>query len=195
MLGDLEDQATGGDIREQGGQSRVEHRARRQVDRQEHAVGHVREPSECGAGGRELELVAAVDGRGFVEPLVGRPARFLVEPGERFDTPDHTVVEVRDRLEDHLEGIGAEEAFDPVGDPAAFLGLSAFCVGACVEVSLERVGVSPHRGVQGPSLQEVVDAQDDLGVVERFGQEVARPGSQGAISGLGGDVAGQHHHR
>jgi hypothetical protein len=47
-------------------------------------------------------------------------------------------------------------------------------------------------GVQGPGLQQVVDAQQELGVPERLGEEV--PGSDGerAFAGRLGDVGGEH---
>ena len=48
--------------------------------------------------------------------------------------------------------------------------------------------------MQEPVFQQVADAQEHLGLVERLGEEILRAGGQRPVLGLGGHVSREHEH-
>ena len=148
---------------------------------------------------------AEADLRRLDEPL-GRAALGLgAEPRERLGPEDRAGGEVEDGLVDDLEadaGLGCgpvpvarQHGLDaPSGRPAA---LGPGLVGGLLlaHAGLEDGLVAVQLGVQRTGLEQVVDPQQQLGVAERLGEEVARTDGEGALTGRLGDVGGEHQDR
>ena len=144
------------------------------------------------AEGRELQLDAETDLGGLDEPL-GRAALGLgPETGERLGAEHLAGREIEDRLVDDLEadaGLGGgpvavagEHGLDPSAGGTAALGAGLVGGLLLAHAGLEQGLVPPELGVQGPGLEQVVDAKEQLGVAERLGQEVAGADGEGPLA-------------
>src|SRR5438132_12095476 len=65
-------------------------------------------------------------------------------------------------------------------------------LGSLQDRLLERSVVALELEIEPPSVEQVLDPQEDFEPVKRLGQEVFRAGGQGALLGLERHVRGQH---
>ena len=66
--------------------------------------------------------------------------------------------------------------------------------GAFADLFFEEDVLVLELDVQEAVFQEVADAQEHFGLVERLGEEILGPGGERAVLGLGGHVGGEHQH-
>ena len=188
-------------VEQRGGAQRL----RREVHREERVRRERRQPLGGPSQRGQLELDAEAHLGGLDEPL-GRAALGLgAEPRERLGAEDLAGVQVEDGLVDDLQtdaGLGCravavarQHGLDAPAGRAAALGPGLVGGLLLAHAGLEDGLVPVQLGVQRAGLEQVVDAQQQLGVAERLGQEVPGADGEGALAGRLGDVGGEHQDR
>jgi hypothetical protein len=108
VLGELDDDSLRHAF-QQFGEPLRESRRRRDVDGEVGALGEVVEPSQGGFHGRQLELRTQPDVVRLGEPRRGTAPRLGAEAGECLEGDDRSLLEVEDRLEDHVDFVTLQD--------------------------------------------------------------------------------------
>ena len=153
-------------LRERALDRRGQQRARREVEREERAVGTVRD-LERGPHGERFELVPETDPVRLREPLVRAAARLDVDAGEGLIAAGAARGELHDGLDDDLDR--ARAARQQLRDLVALLGFRA-----------DRAALVAHGPAPAGTLGEV---QGRVGVLEQDGGLVPVDGARGDTRG------------